>query len=212
MPGCGGEGMTRERELEIISAVLSGDANAFEELVLEYQTRVYNIAMKMTGNEDDAFDISQEAFLKAYRALGGFRGEASFGSWLYRLTANLSVDFMRREARHRPEKAVYLDDETEGERPVEIPDLSSEPQTALERRETLEAIEAGLKRLPEEQRLILVMRDFNGLSYQEISEALNVEMGTVKSRIYRARARLASFLLSEGNFFKKTSSKKVKER
>ncbi len=204
--------MTRERELEIISAVLSGDANAFEELVLEYQTRVYNIAMKMTGNEDDAFDISQEAFLKAYRALGGFRGEASFGSWLYRLTANLSVDFMRREARHRPEKAVYLDDETEGERPVEIPDLSSEPQTALERRETLEAIEAGLKRLPEEQRLILVMRDFNGLSYQEISEALNVEMGTVKSRIYRARARLASFLLSEGNFFKKTSSKKVKER
>ncbi len=204
--------MTRERELEIISAVLGGNANAFEELVLEYQTRVYNIALKMTGNEDDAFDISQEAFLKAYRALRGFRGEASFGSWLYRLTANLSVDFIRREARRRPEKTVCLDDESEGERPVEIPDLSGEPQTALERRETMEAIEAGLKRLPDEQRLILVMRDVNGLSYQEISEALNVEMGTVKSRIYRARARLAGFLLSEGNFFAKTASKKAKER
>jgi RNA polymerase sigma factor (sigma-70 family) len=84
--------MTREREREIIDAVLSGDVNAFEELVTEYQTRVYNIALKMTGNREDAFDISQEAFIKAYKALNGFRGESSFGSWLYRLTANMSVD------------------------------------------------------------------------------------------------------------------------
>ena len=204
--------MTREREREIIDAVLSGDVNAFEELVTEYQTRVYNIALKMTGNREDAFDISQEAFIKAYKALNGFRGESSFGSWLYRLTANMSVDFIRRQNIHKPYKLVYLDDEGELERPYEIPDYSGEPQSRLESMETREAIDAGLKSLPSEQRLILILRDVDGLSYQEISEALEMELGTVKSRIFRARAKLADYLIKEGNFFKKPSSKKAKGR
>ncbi len=212
--------MTRERETEIIGAVRGGDINAFEELVLEYQTRVYNIALKMTGNAEDAFDISQEAFLKAFKALDGFRGEASFGSWIYRLTANLSIDFLRRQARHRPDKTVYIDDDTDEDRPAEIPDVTYEPQAVLENMELRESIEAGLKRLPDEQRLIIVMRDVDGLSYSEISEALDMELGTVKSRIFRARARLASFLTglkitadsqpAEGNFSVKPSSKKGK--
>jgi len=224
--------MTREKEQELIGAVRGGNIDAFEELVLEYQTRVYNIALKMTGNADDAYDVSQEVFLKAFKALDGFRGEASFGSWLYRLAANLSVDFIRRQARRRPDRLVYLDDDSDEERPVEIPDFTYEPQAALERRELLGAVEEGIKKLPEEQRLVLVMRDVNGLSYAEISEALDMELGTVKSRIFRARARLANFLTEgplsgkrlsdaspsgkyrpdEGNFSSKPSSKKRKGR
>jgi RNA polymerase sigma-70 factor (ECF subfamily) len=194
--------MTREREREIIDAVLGGDVNAFEELVTEYQTRVYNIALKMTGNREDAFDISQEAFLKAYKALNGFRGESSFGSWLYRLTANMSVDFIRRQNRQKPEKLVYLDDEGELERPYEIPDYSGEPQSRLESMETREAIDAGLKSLPSEQRLILILRDVDGLSYQRDLRALEMELGTVKSRIFRARANWPTILLRKETFLR----------
>ena len=91
--------MTREEEAKIIRAVVDGNTNAFEDLVLEYQKQVYHITLKMTGNEEDAFDLSQETFLKAFRALSSFRGEAGFGSWLYRLTANLCIDFLRKKKR-----------------------------------------------------------------------------------------------------------------
>ena len=201
--------MTREEESRIIRAVLDGNTNAFDDLVEEHQNRVYHIALKMTGNEEDAFDLSQETFLKAYRSLKSFRGEAGFGSWLYRLASNLCIDFLRKKKR-RPLQTASLDDE-EG-RPTDLPDLRHEPQNELERKEIREKVRAGLRRLPEEQRLILVLRDVEGFSYQEISSILGVELGTVKSRIYRARARLAVLLTEEGNFFRDPSSERVKRR
>ena len=203
--------MTREEEAKIIRAVVDGNTNAFEDLVLEYQKQVYHIALKMTGSEEDAFDISQETFLKAYRSIATFRGEAGFGSWLYRMASNLCIDFLRRKNRRGEVQAVSLDEEEEGRRPRELPDLSYEPQSRLEKKELREKVQAGLRRLPEEQRLILVLRDVEGFSYQEIADALRIELGTVKSRIYRARAHLARLLTEDGNFLP-VSSSEGKER
>ncbi len=204
--------MTREEEAKIIRAVLDGNANAFEDLVLEYQDRVYHIALKMTSSQEDAFDLSQETFLKAYRTLGSFRGESGFGSWLYRMCANLCIDFLRKRKRRGQEQILSLDETDEGGRPRELPDLRYEPQKELERKEQRALVRDGLRRLPEEQRLILILRDVEGLSYQEISETLTIELGTVKSRIYRARARLAALLTSDGNFSGKTSSEGMERR
>ena len=197
--------MTREEEAKIIRAVVDGNTNAFEDLVLEYQKQVYHIALKMTGTEEDAFDLSQEVFLKAFRSLSTFRGEAGFGSWLYRMTANLCIDFLRKKKRQGGQ-IISLDAEEEDRGPTELPDLRSEPQHALEKKELQKKGRAGLERLPHEQKLILVLRDVEGFSYQEISDALKIELGTVKSRIYRARAHLARLLTEDGNFLKEPSS------
>ena len=204
--------MTREEEAKIIRAVVDGNTNAFEDLVLEYQKQVYHIALKMTGNEEDAFDLSQETFLKAYRALPTFRGEAGFGSWLYRMEANLCIDFLRRKKRRGEGQIISLDTEEEDRRPPELPDLRYEPQSALEKKELREKVRSGLQRLPHEQRLILVLRDVEGFSYQEIADALKMEVGTVKSRIYRARAHLARLLTEDGNFLKEPASEEKERR
>ena len=208
----GGEGLTREEEAKIIRAVVDGNTNAFEDLVLEYQKQVYHITLKMTGNEEDAFDLSQETFLKAYRSLSGFRGESSFGSWIYRLASNLCIDFLRKNTRQGGGQLISLDEEEEERRPRELPDLRYEPQSALEKKEMRQKVQEGLQRLPHEQRLILVMRDVEGFSYQEISDALKIELGTVKSRIYRARAHLARLLTEDGNFLKEPSSERMERR
>ncbi len=189
---------------------MDGNTNAFEDLVLEYQKQVYHITLKMTGSEEDAFDLSQETFLKAYRSLSAFRGESSFGSWLYRMAANLCIDFLRKNKRGGV--VVSLDEEEEGKRPPELPDLSYEPQRALEKKELREKVRAGLEQLPHEQRLILVLRDVEGLSYQEICDTLKIELGTVKSRIYRARAHLARILTADGNFLGRSSSEERERR
>ena len=196
--------MTREEEAKIIRAVVDGNTNAFEDLVLEYQKQVYHIALKMTGNEE-------EAFLKAFRSLSTFRGEAGFGSWLYRMTANLCIDFLRKKKRQGGQ-IISLDAEEEDRRPTELPDLRYEPQNALEKKEVQEKVRAGLEKLPHEQKLILVLRDVEGFSYQEISDALKIELGTVKSRIYRARAHLARLLTENGNFLKPASSEEMERR
>ena len=204
--------MTREEEAKIIRAVMDGNTNAFEDLVLEYQKQVYHITLKMTGSEEDAFDLSQETFLKAYRSLSAFRGEASFGTWLYRMAANICIDFLRKKKRGG-EKLISLDEEEEeGRRPLELPDLRYEPQNALEKKEIRESVRAGLQKLPHEQRLILVLRDVEGFSYQEIADTLKIELGTVKSRIFRARAHLARLLTEDGNFLKRNASEETERR
>jgi len=202
--------LTREEEAKVIRAVLDGNTNAFEDLVLAHQKSVYHITLKMTGNEEDAFDLSQETFLKAFRSLGTFRGESGFGSWICRMAANLTIDFLRKKKRRGGDPRSL--DEEEAGRPADLPDLRYEPQDALERKELREAIRAALGKLPEEQRLILVLRDVEGYSYSDIARILRLELGTVKSRIYRARANLAALLTKEGNFSPKTASKGIEGR
>ena len=200
--------MTRERENEIIAKVVAGDVNAYAELVEEYQTRVYNLALKMLANDADAQDIAQEAFLKAYRALDMFRGESGFSSWMYRLTTNLCIDFLRKEKKNRTDSiTVVRNDEPEEQ---EIPDLRYNPETELERQELRGAIRSALMELNPEYRQAVVMRELGGMSYAEIADELEIELGTVKSRIARARQKMRSFLINNGNFFDAAASEKVK--
>lgn len=161
----------------------------------------------MTGNPQDGEDIAQEAFIKAYRSLPGFRGESKFSVWLYRIVSNLCLDFLRRKAR-RQTLSLTVEDEEGEESQLDIPDESLSPERMLDRNLSRESLSRGLDSLPPEQREILLLREIQGLSYEEIARALDLEAGTVKSRIFRARKRLAAFLLEEGNNPEYLSSKK----
>ena len=190
--------MTREEELEIILRVRAGDTDAFEALVLEHQNKVYSLALRMVGNEEDARDMAQEAFIRAFNSLASFRGESKFSVWLYRLTSNICIDFLRGRAKRRTASLNWEDEDGE-EGELEIPDERFSPEARLERTELRESVRRGLDSLSPEYREILLLREINGLSYDEISRALSLEEGTVKSRIFRARKKLSEFLIREGN-------------
>ena len=191
--------MTSEEELDIIQKVLGGDKSAFEALVLENQRNVYNLALKMIRNEEDALDISQEAFLKAYLQLDGFRGESKFSVWLYRLTYNLCIDFLRKKTRETVIPLTFQDD-ADDFRELEIPDIRDLPEDTVIRKETREAIADSIGVLGQNHREILIMREVTGMSYGEIAQTLNVSEGTVKSRIARARMSLIKILSEKGTF------------
>lgn len=190
--------MTREEELELVIRARSGDADAFEALLLEHQKKVYNLALRMVGSEEDAKDMAQEAFIRAYNSLDGFRGDSKFSVWLYRLTSNICIDFLRSRGRRQTLSLTYGDEE-DGPEEYQIPDERFSPETQLERRELREAVNRGLATLSPEYREILLLREVSGLSYEEIARALNLEDGTVKSRLFRARKNLCAFLTEDGN-------------
>lgn len=199
--------MTRDEEMEIVNLVKNGTSSAFEKLVLENQTNVYNLALKMVGDRDDAFDMSQEAFIKAYSSIGSFRGDSRFSVWLYRLTTNVCLDFLRSKERKSHGSLTYIDEDGEDGKEMEIPDERYTPETELEKSELRDAVSRGLAQLPKEYRAILLLREIEGLSYDEISLTLNLEVGTVKSRIFRARKKLCAILDADGNFSKASASK-----
>ena len=190
--------MTREQEYLIVQRVLEGDTNAFEELVLEYEKKVYNVALRMLNNSEDAADMTQEAFIKAYNSLSGFRGDSKFSVWLTRIVSNLCLDFMRSRNR-RPTVSLSMEDEDGEDVQLDIADTSQSPEQLLERSLTRESVRRGLQSLPEDYREILLLREIQGFSYEEIAGTLDLETGTVKSRIFRARKRLCAFLLRDGN-------------
>lgn len=197
--------MNEQSEQELICSARDGAADAFETLVRRYEKRVYALTLRICGNPTDAEEAAQEAFLSAWQSLPFFRGEASFATWLYRLASNASIDLLRREKRQR---AVSLDDETLA---LDIPDRRLGPHEEAERGELHAAIESGLKALPDDYRTVLVLREIHQLSYQEISDTLEVDVGTVKSRISRGRKRLCEFLTRNGNFSPAAPSKKAEK-
>ncbi len=191
--------LTRQEEREIIEKVLSGDTEAFEALVIEHQNKVYSLALRMVGNEEDARDMAQEAFIRAFNSLTGFRGDSKFSVWLYRLTSNICIDFIRSRAKKRTVSMTWTDEDGDDAGELEVPDERFSPEAQLERTLTRESVRRGLDSLSPQYREILLLREINGLSYDEIGEALGIEPGTVKSRIFRARKKLCDFLVSEGN-------------
>ena len=188
--------MTRDEEKRIIDRVLSGDTDAFEALVLEHQTVVYKLALRMTANPADAEDCAQEAFVKAFRSLASFRGDASFSSWLYRLTTNTCLDLLRSRKR-KGEVSLTDSDDTDAE--WDIPDGADSPEEFAVRKETRETVREALRKLPPDFREVLLLRELGGLSYEEIGQQMSLEAGTVKSRIFRARKKLAAILTADGN-------------
>jgi RNA polymerase sigma-70 factor (ECF subfamily) len=200
--------LTREEESRIVQKVLRGDVNAFEKLVLEYEKNVYNIALRMTGNAEDASDMTQEAFIKAYNSLQSFRGDSKFSVWIYRIATNVCLDFLRSKSR-RPTVSLSVEDNDGEEVQLDVADESQSPELLLDRQMTRESVRRGLETLSPEYRQILLLREIQGLSYDEISQALGLEVGTVKSRIFRARKKLCAFLLQDGNIPEFTSSLKT---
>lgn len=201
--------MTREQENAVVRAVLNGDVNAFEMLVKEYEKNVYNLALRMVGNSEDAADMSQEAFIKAYNSLDSFRGDSKFSVWLYRIVSNVCLDFIRSRKRKQT-VSLSMEDDNGDDVELDIADDTQSPERLMDKRLTREAVRRGLASLPPGQRQILLLREIQGLSYDEIAEILNVEAGTVKSRIFRARKKLSAFLLEDGNIPDFISSSKLR--
>lgn len=193
----------------IVRKVLQGDVNAFEKLVTEYERAVYAIAQRMTGNAEDAADMTQETFIKAYNSLSSFRGDSKFSVWLYRIANNVCLDFLRSRSR-RPTVSLSTEDDDGEETQLDIADESQSPELLLESALTRDAVRRGLDSLPPDYKQILLLREIQGLSYEEIAAALGIESGTVKSRIFRARKRLCTFLIEDGNIPEFRSSGKLK--
>lgn len=192
-------------EQDLVLQAKQGDPAAFEQLMLTNQDRVYTLCLRMTGDREEALDLAQETFLNAWRGLPSFQGNSSFSTWIYRLASNACIDFLRKRKRRQGEYSLSLDDE-EASFP-EPADPQGTPEEALERNELRRAVEQGLQALPEHHRQVLIMRELSGLSYQEIGDVLGLDLGTVKSRIARARIALKSFLLQEGNLLDANTSK-----
>lgn len=189
-------------EKELIARLQARDEAAFEELIRQYEKKVYSLCARMCGNAEDAEEAAQDAFLALWRGIDRFRQESSLSTWIYRLASNACIDLMRRKKKGAG--SVSLDDE---ELFVDAVDPAPQPHEEAERRETQRLLQEGLLSLPAEYRSILLLREIEGLSYSEISAALDLELGTVKSRISRGRTLLRNFLSVNGNFFENTSSK-----
>lgn len=200
--------MNEYNEPELVRKAKDGDEAAFEQLVKRHERLVYSVAYKMLGNEQDAQDASQEAFVKAYLSLQSFAGQSRFSVWLYRLTSNVCIDMLRK--REPARQSLSAMDEDGGEEQLDIPDERFSPETELERRELRRSIDRGLMSLSPEYRQVLILRELGGHSYDEISAALELDKGTVKSRIFRARKKLCAFLAADGNLPDRNSSKKGK--
>ena len=188
-------------EKELILLLQQGDEAALETILRLYEKKVYTLCRRMCGNDEDAQEAAQDAFLALWRSAKSFRGDASLSTWLYRLATNACIDLLRRNKRGG--ERVSLDDETT----FELVDESPLPEQALERKETQRRINEALAALPEEYRAILLLREAEGLSYAEIADAMHMELGTVKSRISRGRVLLRNYLTASGNFFDSASSK-----
>ena len=199
--------MSQTSEKDIIERVLGGDVNAFEELVWRYEKTVYNLALRMVSDREDACDMTQEAFIKAYNGLPSFRGDSRFSVWLYRITTNVCLDFLRSKKR-RPQVSLTIGDDEDVQ--LDIPDPSADPEGQLMKKLGMQALSEGLKLLPDKQRQILVMRELGGMSYADIGAALSLEEGTVKSRIFRARKKLCAYLIESGNIPDGLASKEMK--
>ncbi len=193
-------------EQELVSRAKQGNQDAFSQLVEANQNKIYTLALRMTGSPEDGADLAQEAFLRAWRSLPSFQGESNFSTWLYRLTSNLCIDFLRREKRRRAVTAAVPLDGEEDSPPTQVPDHRFTPESEWERKELRAALDRGLSKLSDGHRQVLVLRELEGLSYAEIAGRLELEEGTVKSRIARARMSLRNILLADGNFSPPISS------
>lgn len=196
-------------EKKWLKKAAAGSAEAFEQLVLKYQTAVYNLCLRMTGDPEDAADMTQESFLKAWRNLESFQGNSAFSTWLYRLASNTCLDHLR-SVKRKPQLSLVMEDEDGETQALDVPDSAPSPEEQVIALDEQSRLNDALQALDEDQRQILILRAVNGLSYTEIAEALHLKEGTVKSRLARARDQLRKKLQQNGNNSPIPTSKKQK--
>ena len=184
-------------ELRLIEKAKKGDLKAFENLVKLHEKNVYNLALKLLKNREDAQDAAQDAFLKAWINLKSYRGESKFSAWLYRLTYNTCLDLLRKAKKG---EVISLTTDDEEEKVADIRDDAISPEECTIKKEEQKAVRDAVDALPEEYRQIIIMREFTGMSYSEIGNAMGISEGTVKSRLARARQKLAESLRKTGTF------------
>ena len=189
--------MLRMTEAELIRKSQRGDMDAFEQLILQYEKRIYAIAYKYMGNHEDACDMAQEALIKAYQSIHLFRGDAAFGTWLGKITANKCLDELRRRKNmqmHSLDDTLELE---EGSVSKEIESPGATPEEHAMRQETAQYMQQLIDELKEEYRTVIILRELDGYSYEEIAELLSCSLGTVKSRISRARQYLKERIIND---------------
>ena len=178
---------------QLVQASQRGDMGAFEELVARHRDKIYARAYSMMRNEDEALDLSQEAWVKAWQRLAQFQGDSSFPTWITRIVINLCLDQLRRQKRRRTESIDEMDEESGGvER--QLPVVTVNPTEGLERAELRVRIDKALGQLSESHRTVIVLCEFQGLEYKEIAKAMSCSIGTVMSRLFYARRRMAALL------------------
>lgn len=195
LQGMGGpKGPPKERENDriLVERARRGDRESFGILVWRHQDRAFNIAYQIVRNREDALDISQEAFARAYTSLPTFKGEASFATWLHRIVVNLAIDSVRRK--QRMGIVIYDDTRTVPEECDADAGTAEDPATALETKQVRVLLAQGIARLPPAQRAVLVLREIEGMSYEQISRAVGCTLGTVMSRLFYARRKLKQLL------------------
>jgi RNA polymerase sigma-70 factor, ECF subfamily len=180
-------------EKVLVRAAQQGDMAAFEELVARHRDKVYARAYSMMRNEDEALDLSQEAWVKGWQRLKQFQGESSFGTWMTRIVINLCLDQLRRQKRHRVESIEGMDEDSGGvER--QMPVVTVNPTSGLERAELRQRIDRAMGQLSNEHRTVLVLHEFEEMEYKQIAKTVGCSIGTVMSRLFYARRKLAALL------------------
>ena len=186
---------TTQADSELVKSSQKGDMQAFEELVGRHRDKIYARAFSMMRNEEEAIDLSQEAWVKAWQRLVQFQGDSSFVTWMTRIVINLCLDQIRKNKRQRAESIEAMDEESGGvER--QMPVIETNPTEGLERGELRQRIDKALAQLSHEHRTVLVLHEFEDLEYKEIAKRMGCSIGTVMSRLFYARRRMASLLQS----------------
>ena len=195
-------------EEQLVRRAQQGDNSAFEQLLLLHQKKVYNLCLRMSANADDALDLSQETFIKAWRCIGQYQFEASFSTWLYRLTSNVCIDFLRRKKRRQETSLTESYEDSDEGAELSIPDANPLPEQLAITKETKQELAQAMARLAPDHREILQLRVVENLPYEQIADILDIRVGTVKSRLARARLALRK-ILKAGNYFPGISSEPI---
>lgn len=170
----------------LVRRVQQGDKAAFDLLVIKYQHKIVHLVNRYVKDPSEAQDVAQDTFIKAYRALGDFRGESAFYTWLYRIAINTAKNYLLSRSRRHSEYEIDVQDAEQVENAPQLKDMDT-PENMLMNEQIVEVIRSAIEKLPEEMRIAITLREFEGMSYEEIAEAMDCPIGTVRSRIFRAR-------------------------
>ncbi len=179
-------------ELKLIRKVKKGNVEAFEQLIINYESNIYNIALGVCKNEHDAFDIAQEVLIKVYKNINKFNFSSKFSTWLYTVTRNTAIDYIRKE-KNKSYKNISQDEE----KVIEIADESRGPLDILIANEDTKMVKRCMEKLEETERLLIVFREIQGHSYEELAAIFDIKIGTVKSRLSRAKTKLKNLIVED---------------